>query len=33
MDFLYLVAAGLAWAAILGLACACQRLQPSQVKP
>jgi len=33
MDIVYFIAAGLGWAAVLGLACACQRLQHHKVAP
>ncbi len=31
MDIVFLIAASLGWAAVLGLACGCERLQPSRV--
>ncbi len=33
MDIIYLIAAVLGWAAVLGLAYGCERLQRSKVKP
>lgn len=33
MDIVYLIAAGLGWGAVLGLAYGCQRLQHRGVKP
>jgi hypothetical protein len=33
MDIIYLVSAGVLWAAVLGLALACERLQSGKVTP
>lgn len=33
MDLFYLIAAGLLWLAVFGLALACERLQTAKVKP
>ena len=33
MDIIYLVSAGALWAAVLGLAYGCERLQHHKVKP
>jgi len=33
MDIVFLIAAGLGWTAVLGLAYGCERLQKSRVKP
>jgi hypothetical protein len=33
MDIIYLISVGVIWAAVLGLALGCERLQPHKVAP